>query len=44
MRGQALFTPIVDRLGYEFNESDSRDVKLLRKLAITQAAGGKEPK
>ncbi|KAJ2930053.1 hypothetical protein H1R20_g7024, partial [Candolleomyces eurysporus] len=41
---RSLFTPIVDRLGYEFNESDSRDVKLLRKLAITQAAGGKEPK
>ncbi|RXW20987.1 hypothetical protein EST38_g4846 [Candolleomyces aberdarensis] len=41
---RSLFTPIVDRLGYEFNESDSRDVKLLRKLAITQAAGGKESK
>ncbi|KAF6764898.1 leucyl aminopeptidase [Ephemerocybe angulata] len=41
---RSLFTPIVDRLGYEFNESDSRDVKLLRKLAITQAAGAKESK
>ncbi|TEB36135.1 leucyl aminopeptidase [Coprinellus micaceus] len=41
---RSLFTPIVDRLGYEFHDSDSRDVKLLRKLAISQAGSAKEPK
>jgi len=41
---RSLFTPIVDKLGYDFAESDPRDVKLLRKLAVSQAAAGKDPK
>lgn len=41
---RSLFAPIVDKLGYDFAESDSRDVKLLRKLAVSQAAAGKDPK
>ena len=41
---RSLFAPIVEKLGYDFAESDPRDVKLLRKLAVSQAAAGKDPK
>ncbi|EAU88167.2 leucyl aminopeptidase [Coprinopsis cinerea okayama7 len=41
---RSLFAPIVEKLGYDFKDSDSRDVKLLRKLAISQAAFGRDPK
>ncbi|KJA14359.1 hypothetical protein HYPSUDRAFT_80850 [Hypholoma sublateritium FD-334 SS-4] len=35
---RTLFVPLVERLGYEYSENDSRDRILLRTLAITQAA------
>ncbi|EUC67135.1 leucyl aminopeptidase [Rhizoctonia solani AG-3 Rhs1AP] len=33
-----LFAPLVKKLGYEFDENDSPDVRQLRTLAITQSA------
>ncbi|CCO26128.1 aminopeptidase 2 [Rhizoctonia solani AG-1 IB] len=33
-----LFSPLVKKLGYEFSENDSPDVRQLRTLAITQSA------
>ncbi|KAH7340339.1 leucyl aminopeptidase [Rhizoctonia solani] len=33
-----LFTPLVKKLGYEFGDNDSPDVRQLRTLAITQSA------
>jgi len=39
---QELFSPIVKRLGYEYHDSDSSDIRELRTLAIGQAAAGNE--
>ncbi|KAF9036751.1 hypothetical protein BJ165DRAFT_1532853 [Panaeolus papilionaceus] len=38
-----LFAPLVERLGYEYSADDSPDVTLLRTLAITQSAAGRDP-
>jgi hypothetical protein len=35
---QALYNPLVKRLGYEYFENDSADTTLLRTRAIHQAA------
>ncbi|TFY57887.1 hypothetical protein EVJ58_g6753 [Rhodofomes roseus] len=38
-----LFTPLVDKLGYEYSSQDSADTRELRTLAIEGAASGKSP-
>jgi len=38
-----LFVPLVDRLGYDYADTDSTDTLLLRTCAITQAAQAKDP-
>ena len=40
---QALFVPLVDKLGYDYTDEDSTDTSLLRTCAITQAAAAKDP-
>jgi aminopeptidase 2 len=40
---QALFVPLVNRLGYHYADTDSSDTLLLRTCAITQAAQAKDP-
>ncbi|KAL5636049.1 hypothetical protein ACGC1H_004760 [Rhizoctonia solani] len=37
-----LFVPLVKKLGYEFDENDSPDVRQLRTLAITQSAAAQD--
>ncbi|KAH9921040.1 leucyl aminopeptidase [Fomitopsis serialis] len=39
-----LFTPLVDKLGYEYSSQDSADTRELRTLAIEGATSGKSPK
>jgi aminopeptidase 2 len=39
-----LFAPLVEKLGYEYSDSDSADTTLLRTLAIQQAAAAGDPK
>ncbi|KAG5639615.1 hypothetical protein H0H81_010817 [Sphagnurus paluster] len=39
---QALFVPLVNKLGYEYSATESTDTSLLRTCAITQAAGAKD--
>ena len=38
-----LFTPLVDKLGYEYAEEDSADTRELRTLAIEAAARVESP-
>lgn len=38
LRPQSLFSPVVQRLGYEFSPSDSADTTELRRHAIDEAA------
>ncbi|KAF8797340.1 zincin, partial [Phlegmacium glaucopus] len=39
---RALFVPLVEKLGYEYSESDSRDTSLLRTLAVGQASAARD--
>ena len=39
---QALFVPLVHRLGYDYADTDSTDISLLRTCAITQAAEARD--
>lgn len=39
-----LFTPLVDKLGYEYSDEDSADTRELRTLAIEAAATAESPK
>ncbi|KAF9466381.1 leucyl aminopeptidase [Collybia nuda] len=39
---RALFVPLVNKLGYEYSDSESTDISLLRTCAITQAASAKD--
>jgi aminopeptidase 2 len=39
---QSLFKPLVDRLGFEYKETDSAADTQLRTMAIAQAAGAKD--
>lgn len=39
---QALFVPLVDKLGYEYPDGESTDTSLLRTCAITQAANAQD--
>ena len=39
-----LFTPLVDKLGYEYAEEDSADTRELRTLVIEAAATAQSPK
>lgn len=39
-----LFTPLVDKLGYEYSEGDSADTRELRTLSIEAAANAQSPK
>lgn len=40
----SLYTPLVDKLGYDYSDSDSADTKQLRTLAISGAAASEEQK
>ena len=35
---QTLFVPLVNKLGYEYSDSDARDTSLLRTFAVEQAS------
>ena len=37
---QELFSPLVEKLGYEYPAEEPMDMSLLRTLAISQAANG----
>ena len=39
---QSLFSPLVQKLGYEYSPEDSTDIRELRTLAITQAASAED--
>ncbi|KAF8162999.1 leucyl aminopeptidase [Crassisporium funariophilum] len=39
---RTLFVPLVNKLGYEYSESESRDTSLLRTLAVGQAADAQD--
>jgi len=39
---RALFVPLVEKLGYEYSESDSMDTSLLRTLAVGQASAAQD--
>ncbi|CAA7267619.1 unnamed protein product [Cyclocybe aegerita] len=39
---RALFVPLVNKLGYEYPAGESRDISLLRTLAVTQASAARD--
>ena len=40
---QALYKPLVDKLGYDYSDKDSTDTKQLRTLVVAGAANADEP-
>lgn len=40
---QSLYSPLVEKFGYDYADSDSADTKQLRTLAISGAAAGEDP-
>lgn len=43
-RTQSLFSPIVERLGYEYKKDEPVNITELRTLAISRAAAVGEPR
>jgi len=40
---QELFVPLVKRLGYEYSDSETPDISLLRTLAVGQSTNARDP-
>lgn len=41
---QSLYTPLVTKLGYEYKDDESANIKQLRTLAISEAVASGDPK